>query len=163
MHRGREKIETIMASPHGKRLPIFATASCPSGTRSDVEMRGHGLVIDEPPETGGEDAGARPLEVLMAAFAGCTNVIANRIASEMGVTLRNLRLVVGGDLDMGVIMGQGGNPFPLVELRVEGETDASEPQLARLKEALARRCPVSVLLRGAGCDVREVWKLHPLR
>ncbi len=142
------------------RYPIAVGATCPRATLTEVKARSHQMTIDEPPYNGGEDAGPLPLEVLFASFAGCTNVIANKIAAEMGIALSDLEIGVSGDLMMAVIRGEGGNPFPTVTLSVTGKSDATPDQIDRLRHDLARRCPVSVLLRAAGCVIEEHWELR---
>ncbi len=139
------------------RYPIAVGATCPTATLTEVSARKHQMTIDEPPHNGGQDAGPLPLEVLFAAFAGCTNVIANKIAAEMGITLRDLEIEVSGDLMMAVIRGEGGNPFPTITLSVTGSSDAAPAQIEQLREGLAHRCPVSApAARGRLCDRRAL-------
>ncbi|GAB5470829.1 MAG: hypothetical protein Kilf2KO_38590 [Rhodospirillales bacterium] len=144
------------------RYPIRIAATCPTATETRVSARGHDITIDEPPSNGGRDQGALPLEMLFAALAGCSNVIANKIAAEMGIRLEGLEIDVQGDLMLATIAGGGGNPFPSIHLRIAGRSDATAEQKTQLAEALARRCPVSVLLRQAGCRIEETWDLLPL-
>ncbi len=42
--------------------------------RNNVEIRGHRLVADEPPEEGGRDEGPSPLEMLAGSLASCTAI-----------------------------------------------------------------------------------------
>ncbi|MEO1191217.1 MAG: OsmC family protein [Pseudomonadota bacterium] len=151
-----------MSKPQPGRYPIAVTARAPTATRTEVQARRHRLTIDEPPSNGGQDLGPLPLEVLLASLAGCSTVIANKIAAEMGIRLEALEIKVSGDLVMAVIQGRGSNPFPEIALSISGRSDASATQQGKLAEELARRCPVSVLLRAAGCRIAETWDLQPL-
>lgn len=145
------------------RAPMRIAASCPTHTRTDVTAvrQGHKFVIDEPPIRGGADAGPTPMEVLMASFAGCTNVIMNKIAGEKGMELANVSIQVVGYLDTRGIAGTEkiSAPFPEVRLTVNCRTNGTPAKMKELKEELAWRCPASVILRGAGADVREEWNV----
>jgi len=46
-------------------------------TRVTAKARQFSIVIDEPPSLGGHDAGANPVEYLLASYAGCVNVMAH--------------------------------------------------------------------------------------
>ena len=142
-------------------FPISVHAECPAGTLSRVTARSFEMVIDEPPEDGGEDRGPRPLEALLAALASCSNVIGRRIADELGITVDRLSIDVTGKLDYRGIEGsaQVTTPFPEVSFAVELVGDASPEQIETLKLELARRCPVQVLMREAGSVFSETWSI----
>lgn len=50
-------------------------------------------------------------------------------------------------------------PFPRIDLFVTLVTEAGESEIGRLRSALAERCPVSVILRGAGSAIVEQWSV----
>ncbi len=141
---------------------ISVKAACPSHARTDATMRRHTLVIDEPSERGGTDVGPTPLETLLAAYLGCTNVILNLLAEEMGVILEGLTLALSASFDTRGVFDKApvAVPFPEIALAVELTTDADEEQVERLRLALARRCPVSVILRQAGSRIVETWTVR---
>jgi len=125
--------------------------------RSALKARRHRILIDEPAARGGTDQAASPLETLLAAYLGCTNVIAHMIAGEMGIALGALRFELEAELDTRGIFGKAEVtvPFPRIRLEVEAETAESEARLAELRAALARRCPVAVILGQAGVELFE--------
>jgi hypothetical protein len=47
-------------------------------------------------------------------------------------------------------------------LEAEVEADASQVAIDDLRKELAQRCPVSVILRRAGCIIDESWAVRPL-
>lgn len=142
---------------------IAVRATCPSHARTDTTMRGHTLVIDEPPARGGTDRGPTPLETLLSAYLGCTNVILNLIAEEMGITVSGLELELTASFDTRGVFDRAPvtAPFPEIALTVDLVTDADAAQVEKLKLALARRCPVSVILRQAGARIAETWRVRP--
>jgi uncharacterized OsmC-like protein len=144
-------------------FPITVEADCPSHARTDARARQHTIVIDEPPQRGGTDVAATPLETLLAAFLGCTNVIFNMIAERRGVRIGRLKLKVTADFDTrGVFEHPVERPFPRIRLEAEVEADASEATIDDLRKELAQRCPVSVILRRAGSIVDERWTVRPI-
>ena len=117
-----------------------------SHARTEMVARGKVVTTDEPPERGGTDLFATPLETMLSSFLGCTNVITNFVAGLQKIHLRG----VFGKAEIGT-------PFPVIELKVVLDTDASDEQIAKLARIVGEKCPVSVLLRRAGCEIQESW------
>lgn len=143
------------------RFPISVSGKAVSADRTDIVARGHRMVIDEPPERGGSDAGPTPLETLMAALAGCTTVILNKIAAERGWQVADLAVEVTGQLDpRGVRQGvKVPVVFPTIALTLTGRMVGADIDLDAVSGELARRCPVSALLRDAGSVIEERWTI----
>ncbi|WP_165929248.1 OsmC family protein [Shimia isoporae] len=130
-----------------------------SHARSEMVARGKVIATDEPPERGGTDLYATPLETMLSSFLGCTNVIANFVAGSMKMDVRDMQFDVCGHFDTRGVFGKAeiGTPFPVIELRVVLDTDANDEQIAKLAKTVGEKCPVSVLLRRAGCEIQENW------
>jgi putative redox protein len=100
----------------------------------DVEIEGgHALVIDEPVEAGGSNAGPSPTRALAASLAACTAITVEMYAERKGWEL--------GEVEVDVEMEYEG-PVPssfTVTLRTSVELDDSQQE--RLRE-IAGRCPV---------------------
>ena len=106
----------------------------------DLEVDGHELRLDEPPEAGGEGTGPRPTATLGAALAGCVAITVEMYAQRKGWDV--------GALAVEVEMSYEG-PVPTafeVGLRLPGDLD--EEQRRRLL-AIAGKCPVHKVLSGA--------------
>jgi uncharacterized OsmC-like protein len=147
-----------------KPLTLSLSAQCPSHARTDVRIRDHTLICDEPVARGGTDQGAAPVEVLIAALAGCTNVILNRVAEMQGARIEGLSIEARAELDTrGIREGLDlALPIPRVELTLDLATDARGEALDSLKTELHKRCPVSRVLREAGVDIVEDWRVRAL-
>ena len=142
-------------------LKIRLKAECPTHSRTKISARQHTMLIDEPPSRNGTDLAQTPLETLMCSFLGCTNVVANVIAEEMGIEITEMALELVGHFDTQGFLGTGevDVQFPQIELKADIETDASADQIDELKSRLAKRCPVSAILRKAGTEVIETWNI----
>jgi len=109
------------------------------GYTHDLEVDGHGLRVDEPPEAGGTDTGPRPTQLLGASLAGCIAITVEMYADRKGWDV--------GPLEVDVEMSYKG-PVPTgfeVGLKLPGHLD--EEQRRRLL-VIATKCPVHKVLAG---------------
>jgi putative redox protein len=104
----------------------------------DVEVAGHHLRADEEVEKGGEDTGAAPHELLLAALGSCTAMTLKVYAERKGWPLTDVRVTLNG------ATGESGLAITR-ELTIEG--DLSAEQRLRLIE-IADKCPVHRSLVG---------------
>ncbi len=144
-------------------IRVQVEGHCPTMSLTEVRMRGHAFVVDEPPYRHGTDVGPTPLETMLGALVACTNVIARRIAHERGVNLQFRRIGCEGMLDHRGIDAEADVPvpFPDITLTLEAETDATADQLDALRASLEQRCPMSVILRNAGSRITTHWRITP--
>ncbi len=134
---------------------------CPTMSLTEVRVRKHSFVIDEPPYRHGTDVGPTPLETMLGALIGCTNVIARRIAHEKNIPLLIKRIGCVGHLDhRGIdLEADVPVPFPKIELKIEVVTDATDADIDGLRRELKIRCPMSVILTQAGSVIEETWTI----
>jgi putative redox protein len=148
-----------------KKKPIIRVeleAHCPTMSLTEVRVRKHSFVIDEPPYRHGTDVGPTPLETMLGALISCTHVISKRIAFERKIDLQISRIGCVGHLDhRGIDMeADVPVPFPKIELTIEGSTSSSEEDLAELRRELKLRCPMSVIFTQAGSVIEDSWSLQ---
>ena len=111
------------------------------GDRFDVRIRGHGLVVDQPVDDGGTDAGPTPTELFVAGLASCVAFYAGRF-------LRRHDLPADGyGVRCGFLMAEG-HPARVAEVELALDLPPRFPESRR--EALRRvveRCTVHNTLR----------------
>lgn len=115
-------------------------------TKTVVKARNFEIIIDEPQELGGTDSGANPVEYVLAAFAGCLNVMAHVIAKEMNFELRGVEIDLSGDLNPARLFGMSFEEragYKQIQVRIKPDCDADADTLAKWVEAIESRCPVS--------------------
>lgn len=109
------------------------------GYAHEVEVDGHALRLDEPPEAGGEGSGPRPTMLLGAALAGCIAITVEMYANRNGWDV--------GAVEVDVELGYEG-PVPTtfdVGLKLPAHLDAEQ---RRRLLVIATRCPVHKVLAG---------------
>jgi len=143
------------------KVPISIKGKCVSGERTDVEARGKTIIIDEPTQRGGSDLGMSPLETFFSSYVGCINVVANLIIREMGLDIQISSVDIQGRFLSAAFTGDDniGVPFERMKLIITAEAKCTDDELAKVKEQLAWRCPVSATFYAAGMDLTEEWVL----
>lgn len=126
----------------------------------ECTTHGHTVVIDQPANAGGTDAGPTPLEYLMVSLAGCIGTIARIIAMQRRIALRGMKITAEGDINTDGLLGKpADDPVGFKEFRIMAEIDADmtvEEKEAFIHEVDAR-CPVSFsLLNGTPIKISAV-------
>jgi uncharacterized OsmC-like protein len=104
------------------------------------------MYVDEPPQLGGEDKGANPVEYLLAALAGCLNVVGHMVAKEMNMQLDGLAINIEGVLNPAKFQGKSNAEragYKEINVTIEAKTNAPEDVLKKWIETVESRCPVS--------------------
>lgn len=64
----------------------------------DAVVSGHHLMMDAVPEVGGEDAGPRPKELMLASLSGCTGMDVISILNKMRQEVESFNITVEAEL-----------------------------------------------------------------
>lgn len=132
----------------------------PSHSQSDITVRDVGFTIDEPTERGGTNLGPTPTETLLAALIGCTNVIGHKCADSLNVNIGRLEIDAECDFDRrGVTLAEKIDvPFIAIRLNIKYDGNASEKEIQKVSEELAKFCPLAIMLKQAGTTIEENWQ-----
>lgn len=126
------------------KFRVKATSASPAKTV--VKARNFEIIVDEPEDLGGSNEAANPVEYVLAAFAGCLNVMAHVIAGEMNIELRGLEIDLAGDLNPARLFGlsyEDRAGYKQIEVILKPDTDADEETLKKWVDVIMDRCPVS--------------------
>lgn len=126
------------------KFSISARSETPS--RVVVRARNFTMYVDEPPQLGGEDKGANPVEYLLAALAGCINVVGHLVAKEMNIKLNELSVDIEGILNPARFQGKSFEEragYKQISVNIKVKSDASQDLLKKWLESVKDRCPVS--------------------
>lgn len=128
--------------------------------RSEVMVRHHRLVVDEPPDREGDDGGPSPLELVVSGLCACETVTMKRMADKMRMRVDGFEVEARGTIDRRGRKGTADVPahFLRVEVRARVKTAESDERVQRLKELVERHCPMATLMRGAPLEFDSVWE-----
>ena len=116
-----------------------------------VQVRDHQVLVDEPLESGGEDAGPDPQELLAVSLASCTAITMEMYAARKGWDIGHV------EVDVQYSPSERGCPtrFDLV-LRLPD--DLPPEQVERL-QVIAAKCPVHRALDGEVMFVERIERV----
>lgn len=127
-------------------MTFSVEAHSESPAKTVAKARGFEMIIDEPPELGGTDAGPNPVEFMLGSLAGCLNVVCHMVAREMGFELRGVRISLEGQLNperlFGTCMDERAG-YQKIAVRISPDADADEETLRKWLGEVEGRCPVS--------------------
>ncbi len=117
-----------------------------SMARSTTDVRQFKIFADEPPELGGRDGAPSPLDYILVAHGTCLNYMTFFIAKELGIQVRSTEIEIEAALDPGKFAGTDRSVragYQAIDVTIKVDADATPEQLAKLKEEVGARCPVS--------------------
>ena len=123
-----------------------------STLRHTVQVRDHRLVVDETIESGGEDAGPDPLELLAVSLASCTAITMEMYAARKGWDIGHV------EVDVEYSPAERGCPTKF-QLLMRLPDDVPEEQVERLR-VIAAKCPVHRALDGEVMFQERIERVH---
>jgi putative redox protein len=105
-----------------------------------VAIRQHELIVDEPPDLGGEDQGPNPQELLAASIAACTAITVEMYARRKGWEIGPV------EVQCEYTAAERGEPT-VFDLVLRLPTTCTADQVEKLS-TIAARCPVHRTLDG---------------
>ena len=130
---------------------LSAVARRREGFETEVEIREHRLIVDEPAADGGTDQGPRPTELLAASLASCTTITLVMYADRKGWEV--------GAVETAVEYTSGTPDAPpkfRTEITIPAElTDEQREKLL----VIAGKCPVHKTLAADGIELEDELKL----
>lgn len=141
--------EAFAAEPARAQHTFKTRSALSAGLRSDVSIRQHAVVIDEPESIGGGDAGPSPIEMLLAALASCQEITYKAYATALGIELTRVSIELEGDIDLSAFFGVNDNAragFSAIRGTITLESPAPREALEKLKQTVDQHCPVLDML-----------------
>ncbi|MGI9393413.1 MAG: OsmC family protein [Boseongicola sp.] len=149
-----------MAIRQKTEMTIKLTGRGTSHSRSETDIEGLAVIIDEPTVRGGTGQGPSPTASAYSALIGCTNVIGNKCAAKLGIDIGHLSFTMEVDFDRrGVLlMEEVDIPFTAIRLDVTADGRASQAEIDKVAAETERFCPISKLYLKAGTDLTVIWR-----
>ena len=142
-------VGAIQESPSAAETTWSAEVRWTGAFRSEATVREFApITSDEPAALGGTDRAPNPVEQLLSSLGNCLAVGYAANASVAGITIRELRIDLEGDLDLHAFLGltDGHAGFSAIRVAVHLDTDADEAAVAELHARVAASSPVGQTL-----------------
>ncbi len=141
-----QSIAGIQSNPGAAKVVFRAETQLEEDVRCSAKVRDFApIIVDEPPDLGGADAAANPVELLLVALGACQEIMYSAYASVMGVTLNSVKVNLRGYLDLRGLFGLDPSIPPGYQ-KVVFETLLDSPAdmetLKKLVETVESHCPV---------------------
>ena len=111
-----------------------------------VESGNHVIRMDQPKNAAGQDLGPTPLEIILAAVAGCFGTIGRFLAHQRKFELRGMQFEIEADYDPDGLLGRRDDVrpgFQALRVKVEIDADLSREEKQAVLEEIERRCPLA--------------------
>ncbi|UOF92100.1 OsmC family protein [Fodinisporobacter ferrooxydans] len=118
---------------------------------------GHKVVIDAKPEVGGEDAGPRPMELLLMGLGGCTGIDITIILEKMRYTIENFAVEIQGER-----ADQDPKRFTKIQMhyRLDGKDIPPEKVKRAIQLSAEKYCSAASSLNAAFVHTFELNGVH---
>ena len=120
--------------------------------RHAVQVREHQVTVDESLQSGGEDGGPDPQELLAVSLASCTAITMEMYAARKGWDIGHV------EVDVEYSPAERGCPTKF-ELVMRLPEEVPEEQVERLR-AIAAKCPVHRVLDGEVMFLERIERVH---
>jgi len=118
------------------------------------DANGHMVKIDTSPDTGGENFGVRPMQLLLMGLGGCSGIDILSILKKQRQTVTGFRMYIEGEREKGTDPSLWQTLNIVFELKGNIDRDKAEKACSL---SINKYCSVSETLRKAGADIK--WKV----
>ena len=119
---------------------------------------GHTARMDTSPETGGDNFGIRPMQMLLMGLGGCSGIDIISILKKQRQTVEGFRMLIDGDREKGKEPSLWTDIHIIFELKGDIDPDKAYKACAL---SIDKYCSVAATLRGAGAGITWEVKVNP--
>lgn len=122
-----------------------ATATQMENLKINVKSRDFSVIVDEPEESGGENQGMNPVEMLLGSIGACKTITAIIFADFYGIQLDEISVDVEGDMYSDGFSGADPavrSGFQKIRTTFHIKSSAPAVQLKQLLKMVEKQCPV---------------------
>lgn len=120
------------------------TKQIPEGLQVETNARGFKILMDEPEELGGTNAGMNPVEAILCALGACQTIVATAFAKAQNFTFEEFHVELEGDLDPDGFMGlsDARNGFQEIRFVMHFKSNESKEKAEAFADFIEKTCPV---------------------
>jgi len=119
---------------------------------------GNILKMDSSPETGGQNYGSRPMQLLLVALGGCSAIDVISILKKQRQEIRDYKMLISGNREE----GKEPSLWKNVEIAFHIYGNVNEEKAKKAVElSLSKYCSVAATLKGSGTEIKTEVFVHP--
>lgn len=122
-----------------------------------TDENGHVIKMDTNPNNGGQNYGARPMQLLLVGLAGCSAIDVIGILKKQRQEVRDYKMVVNGDREAGV------EPSLWKEINIEFHLYGNinrDKAVKAVELSVGKYCSVAATLEQAGANIKWEVFIH---
>jgi len=119
---------------------------------------GHVVRMDTSTESGGQNFGVRPMQMLLMGLGGCSAIDVIMILNKQRQEVRDYKMIIKGDREAGKEPSLWKDIS--IEFHIYGNVDQEKAQKA-VDLSLGKYCSVAATLIGAGANITTTTFVHP--
>ena len=118
------------------------------------DENGHIIKMDTNPNNGGQNYGARPMQLLLVGLAGCSAIDVIGILKKQRQEVRDYKMIVNGDREVGVEPSLWKEIF--IEFHIYGNVNHDKAVKA-VELSVGKYCSVAATFDQAGAQIK--WEV----
>ena len=123
-----------------------------------TDENGHLVKMDTSPESGGQNFGVRPMQMLLMGLGGCSAIDVLMILKKQRQNVRDYKMIIKGDREAGKEPSLWRDI--VIEFHIYGEVDYAKAEKA-VDLSLNKYCSVAATLMGSGTSITTETFVHP--
>ena len=118
----------------------------------------HTVKMDSSPESGGQNFGVRPMQMLLMGLGGCSAIDVIAILKKQRQDVKDYKMIINGDREAGKEPSLWKNIT--VEFHLYGDIDPDKANRA-VELSVNKYCSVAATLMGSGTRITTQTFVHP--
>ena len=119
------------------------------------DANGHTVRLDSSPESGGENFGVRPMQMLLMGLGGCSGIDIISILKKQRQNVEGFNMYIDGEREKGV----DPSLWKIINIVLELKGDIDPEKARRACElSIDKYCSVAATLKAAGCEIK--WEVR---
>jgi len=121
------------------------------------DENGHVVKMDSSPESGGQNYGVRPMQMLLMGLGGCSAIDVIMILKKQRQDVRDYKMIIKGDREVGKEPSLWKQI--VIEFHIYGNVDEDKAKKA-VELSLTKYCSVAATLTGSGTTISTETFIH---
>jgi putative redox protein len=121
------------------------------------DENGHVVKMDSSPESGGQNYGVRPMQMLLMGLGGCSAIDVIMILKKQRQDVRDYKMIIKGDREVGKEPSLW--KTITIEFHIYGNVDEDKAKKA-VELSLNKYCSVAATLTGSGTTITTETFIH---